>query len=127
MKIPRALPPRIRKVAWKAEVQGPAGRISLVTRWQHALARRATPRGRANADPSLERPRTGCSPDEARRLLGLPDVSSMQAAVLATFEKRMVDAADAFAPEAVLKLAIVVFHSPKRLRDMFANFFKPQT
>ncbi len=51
----------------------------------------------------------------------------MQAAVLATFEKRMVDAADAFAPEAVLKLAIVVFHSPKRLRDMFANFFKPQT
>ncbi|MDQ2803063.1 MAG: DUF6489 family protein [Pseudomonadota bacterium] len=69
-----------------------------------------------------------CSPDEARRFLGLPDVSSMQAAVLATLEKRMVDAADAFAPEAVLKNWLSLFpQSPERLQDIFANFFKPRT
>jgi hypothetical protein len=33
-----------------------------------------------------------CTPDEARRFLGLPDVAPMQQAVMAQMEKRLVDA-----------------------------------
>jgi hypothetical protein len=33
-----------------------------------------------------------CTPDEARRFLGLPDVAPMQQTVMAAMEKRLVDA-----------------------------------
>ena len=33
-----------------------------------------------------------CTPDEARRFLGLPDVAPMQQTVMAQMEKRLVDA-----------------------------------
>lgn len=33
-----------------------------------------------------------CTPDEARRFLGLPDVAPMQRTVLAAMEKRLLDA-----------------------------------
>jgi hypothetical protein len=33
-----------------------------------------------------------CTPDEARRFLGLPDVAPMQQAVMAAMERRLVDA-----------------------------------
>ncbi|MFO1074096.1 MAG: DUF6489 family protein [Geminicoccaceae bacterium] len=33
-----------------------------------------------------------CTPDEARRFLGLPDVAPMQQSVMAAMEKRLIDA-----------------------------------
>ena len=45
-----------------------------------------------------------CTPDEARAFLGLPDVKPMQAAVMASLERQAVQAADHFAPAAMLKL-----------------------
>ena len=45
-----------------------------------------------------------CTPDEARAFLGLPDVKPMQAAVMASLERQAVQAADHFAPDAMLKL-----------------------
>jgi Family of unknown function (DUF6489) len=35
-----------------------------------------------------------CTPDEARRFLGLPDVAPMQQAVVAAMERRLVDAVE---------------------------------
>jgi hypothetical protein len=44
-----------------------------------------------------------CTPDEARRFLGLPDVAPMQAAVMAKLQERVLGAIDAASPEALLK------------------------
>jgi hypothetical protein len=44
-----------------------------------------------------------CTPDEARRFLGLPDVAPMQDAVLAKLQERILGAVDTAAPEALLK------------------------
>ena len=45
-----------------------------------------------------------CTPEEARAFLGLPDVKPMQAAVMASLERQAVQAAEQFAPDAMLKL-----------------------
>ncbi len=43
------------------------------------------------------------TPEEARRVMGLPDLGPLQAAVLAEMEKRMHKALDAADPEAMVK------------------------
>ncbi len=43
------------------------------------------------------------TPDEARKFLGLPDVSKAQARMLAESEKRMTAAVDVNAPEALMR------------------------
>jgi Family of unknown function (DUF6489) len=43
------------------------------------------------------------TPDEARRLMGLPDVTAMQARLMEDFERRMKKAMDKSAPEEVMK------------------------
>jgi hypothetical protein len=43
------------------------------------------------------------TPDEARRLMGLPDVSAMQARMAAEIERRMKAALDTSDPQAMLK------------------------
>lgn len=43
-----------------------------------------------------------CTPDEARRFLGLPDIAPMQQTVMAAMEKRMVDAITATDPQKLL-------------------------
>jgi len=43
------------------------------------------------------------TPDEARKFLGLPDVTKLQDKMLAEFEKRMKAAIDVNDPEAMLK------------------------
>ncbi len=43
------------------------------------------------------------TPDEARRLMGLPDVSAMQERLMAEMERRMKAAMDTSDPEAMLK------------------------
>jgi hypothetical protein len=44
-----------------------------------------------------------CTPEEARRLLGLPDVAPMQEAMMTEIEKRMRDYLAATDPDALLK------------------------
>jgi hypothetical protein len=43
------------------------------------------------------------TPDEARRLMGLPDVTAMQSRLLAEFERRMKSAMEKSEPDQVLK------------------------
>jgi len=45
-----------------------------------------------------------CTPEEARTLLGLPDVAPMQKAVLERVEKQMLDAAGSLSAEGILKM-----------------------
>lgn len=44
-----------------------------------------------------------CTPDEARRFLGLPDVQPLQAALMEELEKRMRANLDQMDPETMLK------------------------
>lgn len=44
-----------------------------------------------------------CTPEEARRFFGLPDVAPMQAAVMAEVQKRALASLQAMEPEALLK------------------------
>ncbi len=43
------------------------------------------------------------TPDEARRVMGLPDLTAMQARLVEEFERRMVAALEKSEPEAMLK------------------------
>lgn len=43
------------------------------------------------------------TPDEARRLMGLPDLTAMQERLVAEFERRMLSAMEKSEPEAMLK------------------------
>jgi len=45
-----------------------------------------------------------CTPEEARTLLGLPDLQPMQKAVLDRVEKRLLDAAGTLSGEGILKM-----------------------
>ena len=68
-----------------------------------------------------------CSPDEVRRFFGLPDVTSLQAAVMRKLEQRTLEAVDAFAPETMLKNWLVLFpQSQERLHEMVSSFFRPR-
>ena len=62
-----------------------------------------------------------CTPDEARRFLGLPDVAPMQAAMMEKIQQRMADAIDATTPEALLKLWMPM--SPDQIQKAFVNLF----
>lgn len=65
-----------------------------------------------------------CTPDEARQFLGLPDVKPLQAAALARLEKRMAEAAEALAPDALMKAWLSVWpQSPEHLRDTLVASF----
>ncbi len=44
-----------------------------------------------------------CTPDEARRFFGLPDVATIQEAALAEIQKRMMEALAATKPEELFK------------------------
>ena len=65
-----------------------------------------------------------CSPDEARALLGLPDLKPMQAAVMGEIETQMVEAARRFSPDAMLKSWIsLVPQSPELMQQIFKGLF----
>ncbi len=69
-----------------------------------------------------------CTPDEARRFFGLPDISAMQASVIAKLEQRILEAADELTPEALLKnwLSSIPANREK-LQEAFSSFFTPRT
>ena len=62
-----------------------------------------------------------CTPEEARRFLGLPDVVPMQEAMMEKIQHRMANALDATTPEALLKLWLPM--SPDQIQNAFANVF----
>ena len=68
-----------------------------------------------------------CTPDEARQFLGLPDLKPMQAALMARMEAQMTEAADRFAPDAMLRSWMSLLPQSDQFRDMIGQFFRPPT
>lgn len=65
-----------------------------------------------------------CTPQEARTMVGLPDLEPLQAAVLAQIEKRLLDAASAMAPESMLKLWFSLVPGTDRYLETMTGFLK---
>jgi hypothetical protein len=67
-----------------------------------------------------------CTPDEARQFLGLPDVKPMQAALMNKMEAQMTEAAERFAPDALLRSWMSLApQGAETFRDAMERFFKP--
>ena len=64
-----------------------------------------------------------CTPEEARRFLGLPDVVPMQQALMEKLQQRMESAVDATTPEALLKAWMPM--APDQMQQAFAKLFGP--
>jgi hypothetical protein len=62
-----------------------------------------------------------CTPEEARRFLGLPDVIPMQQAAMEKIQRRMESAIEATRPEALLKAWIPL--APEQMQHAFASLF----
>lgn len=65
-----------------------------------------------------------CTPEEARRFLGLPDVQPMQQAVMERLEQQMLGAAATLTPEALLRAwAPVQPQTAEQMRAAMQGFF----
>lgn len=65
-----------------------------------------------------------CTPEEARRFFGLPDLRPMQEAVMAKLQEQMLDAVSATSPEALLKAWMpMVPQTPEQMREAMARMF----
>jgi len=62
-----------------------------------------------------------CTPEEARRFLGLPDVVPMQQAAMEKVQQRMESAIEATTPEALLKAWMPM--TPDQMQRAFAKLF----
>lgn len=62
-----------------------------------------------------------CTPEEARRFFGLPDVVPMQAAMMEKIQQRMASAVDATSPEALVRLWMPM--SPDQMQQAFTKLF----
>jgi hypothetical protein len=62
-----------------------------------------------------------CTPEEARRFLGLPDVVPMQQAAMEKVQQRMESAVEATTPEALLKAWMPM--APDQMQQAFAKLF----
>jgi N-methylhydantoinase B/oxoprolinase/acetone carboxylase alpha subunit len=66
-----------------------------------------------------------CSAEEARQVLGLPDVKPAQAAVMAKIEQRLLDTIDSFGPETILKSWFsLIPQGAEEMRNLFAGFLR---
>ncbi|MFC7477685.1 DUF6489 family protein [Dankookia sp. GCM10030260] len=66
-----------------------------------------------------------CTPEEARRFLGLPDLRPMQDAVMAKVQQQMLDAVTVLSPESLLKTWMPLApQSPDQMRDAMAAMFR---
>lgn len=61
------------------------------------------------------------TPDEARRLMGLPDLSAMQERLVAEFERRMMLAMEKNTPEEVMKQWFSLGHQGFEQFQRFLN------
>jgi hypothetical protein len=62
-----------------------------------------------------------CTPEEARRFLGLPDVVPMQQVIIEKLQQRLVSAVDATTPEALLMAWMPM--APNQMQQAFATLF----
>jgi hypothetical protein len=62
-----------------------------------------------------------CTPEEARRFLGLPDVAPMQQAMMDNIQQRMASAIDATTPEALLRAWIPL--APEQMQQAITKLF----
>jgi hypothetical protein len=66
-----------------------------------------------------------CTPDEARQFFGLPDVKPMQEALMAKMEAQMLEAAERFSPDSMLRSWMSLApQGADTFREMFERFFK---
>jgi Family of unknown function (DUF6489) len=66
-----------------------------------------------------------CTPEEARRFLGLPDLRPMQDAVMAKVQQQMLDAVNVLSPESLLKNWMPLApQSPEQMRDAMSAMFR---
>ena len=66
-----------------------------------------------------------CTPEEARRFLGLPDLRPMQDAVMAKVQQQMLDAVNVLSPESLLKTWMPrAPQSPEQMRDAMSAMFR---
>lgn len=66
-----------------------------------------------------------CTPAEARRFFGLPDLEPMQAAIMAKVEARMLEEMDRFSPETLMRSWFTLLpQNAERMQDMFASLFR---
>ncbi|MBW8269356.1 DUF6489 family protein [Caldovatus aquaticus] len=83
------------------------------------------PAGRETATPMKITLDIDCTPDEARRFFGLPDVAPLQEAVLRRMERQMLDAADALSPEALIRLWMPLAPAtPEAVQRAMADLFR---
>ncbi|WP_135470318.1 DUF6489 family protein [Crenalkalicoccus roseus] len=65
-----------------------------------------------------------CTPEEARRFLGLPDLRPMQEAVMEKLQQQMLQAISATSPEALLKAWMPMMpQTPEQMREAMARMF----
>jgi hypothetical protein len=62
-----------------------------------------------------------CTPEEARRFLGLPDVVPVQRVLMEKLQQRMESAVEATTPEALLKMWVPM--APDQMQQAFAKLF----
>ena len=62
-----------------------------------------------------------CTPEEARRFLGLPDVGPMQQAMMDNIQQRMASAINATTPEALLRAWMPL--APEQMQQAIAKLF----
>jgi hypothetical protein len=62
-----------------------------------------------------------CTPEEARRFFGLPDVVPMQQAVMEKLQQRLASAVDITTPEALLGAWMPM--APDQMQQAFAKLF----
>src|SRR3712207_1304398 len=66
-----------------------------------------------------------CTPEEARRFFGLPDVQPMQAKILAEMEGRMVAEMDRLSPDALMKSWMSLApQGAEQFQDAFTRMFQ---
>ena len=65
----------------------------------------------------------GCTPEESRRFLGLPDVVPIQQAIMEKLQQRMQSVIDATTPEALMQAWMPM--SPDQMQQAFAKLFGP--
>lgn len=65
-----------------------------------------------------------CTPQEARALLGLPDLEPLQAAVMAQVEKRVLEAASAMSADGILKTWFSLLPGSETYLKTMAGFLK---
>ncbi len=69
-----------------------------------------------------------CTPEEARRFFGLPDLRPMQDAVLAKLQEQMLDAVSTASPEALLKAWMpLVPQTPEQMQQAMTALFRAFT